>query len=74
MAEVSRNLVAILLVLVIVVSAVGTWSLFSSKDNVEYSAQYPGLPADATGYVALQIEKAPPQAGVVIEITEVQTR
>lgn len=64
MAEVSRNLVAILLVLVIIVSAIGTWSLFNSKANVEYSIEYTTDRAD-TGYVALSIPKVPQSAAAV---------
>ena len=70
MAEVSRNLVAILLVLVIVVSAAGTWSLFASRENTVSTVQYPGLPSDASGFVSLQIEETS-HAGVALEVAEV---
>jgi hypothetical protein len=70
MAEVSRNLVAILLVLVIIVSAVGTWSLFGSKDRIEYSTGYGAEQSDASGMVALSVKNVPQDsAAVELEIT-----
>lgn len=56
MAEVSRNLVAILLVLVILVSAIGTWSLFGARAPVEYTEMPVGAQA-GSGYVALNVQE-----------------
>jgi len=64
MAEVSRNLVAILLVLVIVVSAIGTWSLFGSQPKVEYVTEYPGAQTGA-GYVSLTLPRTDSESAAI---------
>jgi hypothetical protein len=67
MADVSRNLVALLLVLVIIASAVGTWSVFSARRGVSYET---GAPVgDASGMVVLAVPVRPSgQADVRLSI------
>lgn len=73
MAEVSRNLVAILLVLVIIVSAIGTWSLFGANAPAEY-AEIPAGSQTGAGYVALNVQEPLEDASgaaVTLQLTEV---
>jgi hypothetical protein len=65
MTDVSRNVVAILLVLVIAVSAFGTWSVLSSKDE---EAQVGAAPGPSTASVSVAI-RASPMAGSEIQLS-----
>ncbi len=63
MADVSRNVVAVLLVLVILVSGLGTWNLLSTRAHGGVS----GLgQSDAT--VSLFVQSPPPRASVQLTV------
>ena len=51
--DISRNVVAILLVLVVLVSALGTWAFMTQFES------RPGLAAPASGHVQLSIAGVP---------------
>jgi len=54
--DISRNVVAILLVLVIVVSAIGTWAFLT-----QFEARAQVAPATGQGQVQFSVARAPPE-------------
>lgn len=66
MAEVSRNLVAVLLILVIVVSGFGAWSMFSRNAQTSAGTTSAG---DATASVQMAINHNPtPEASFNLQV------
>lgn len=58
--DISNNVVMVLLVLVVVVSAFGTWALLEGSSGAQFSN-----PSDASGQVNLEISELPgPQTSV----------
>lgn len=66
MTDVSRNVVAILLVLVIAASAFGTWSVLTSSSDIRQPVgQAPGPAGNPNAAVDVTIGPAPVTGGVI---------